>query len=66
MTAFTVFFCDQERCSIQPVKAMDPDHAMALVRRQIPDLRRIAVVPEELLDGVDRMQLLEEWIQNQP
>jgi hypothetical protein len=24
MAAFSVFFCDQERCSIQPVWAMDP------------------------------------------
>jgi hypothetical protein len=63
MTAFSVFFCDAKRCSIEPVKAMDSDHAMALVRSRIPDLRRIAVVPEALLDGVDPMQLLEEWRQ---
>jgi hypothetical protein len=29
VTAFSVFFCDQERCSIQPVRAMDPEHAIA-------------------------------------
>jgi hypothetical protein len=52
MAAFSVFFCDQERCSIQPVRAMDPDHAIAQVRRQVPDLRRVTVVPDELLDGV--------------
>ena len=63
MAAFSVFFCDQERCSIQPVRAMDPDHAIAQVRRQVPDLRRVAVVPDELLEGVDPLQLLEEWIQ---
>ena len=66
MTAFSVFFCDQERCSIQPVKAMDSEHAVALVRQQIPDVRRIAVVPEALLNGVDRGQLLDEWIHSQP
>jgi hypothetical protein len=63
MAAFSVFFCDQERCSIQPVRAMDPDHAIAQVRSLVPDLRRVAVVPDELLEGVDPLQLLEEWIQ---
>jgi hypothetical protein len=58
MAAFSVFFCDQERCSIQPVRAMDPDHAIAQVRRQVPDLRRVAVVPDELLEGVDSGQRL--------
>ena len=46
MTAFSVFFCDAERCSIQPVRAMDPDHAIAQVRSRIPQLRRVAVVPD--------------------
>jgi hypothetical protein len=63
VTAFSVFFCDQERCSIQPVRAMDPDHAIDQVRRQVPDLRRVAVVPDELLEGVDPQQLLREWVQ---
>ncbi len=63
MAAFSVFFCDQERCSIQPVRAMDPDHAIAQVRRSHPELRRVAVVPDELLEGVDPHQLLREWIQ---
>ena len=63
MAAFSVFFCDQERCSIHPVRAMDPDHAIAQVRTQMPDLRRVAVVADELLEGVDPQQLLQEWIQ---
>jgi len=63
MAAFSVFFCDQERCSIQPVRAMDSDHAIAQVRSRVPDLRRVAVVPDELLEGVDPQQLLQEWIQ---
>jgi hypothetical protein len=42
---------------------MDPDHAIDQVRRQVPDLRRVAVVPDELLEGVDPDQLLQEWIQ---
>jgi hypothetical protein len=37
---------------------MDPDHAIAQVRRQVPDLRRVAVVPDELLEGVDSGQRL--------
>ena len=63
MTAFSVFYCDTERCSIQPVRAMDPDHAIAQVKSQTPHLRRVAVIPDALLDGVDPEQLLHEWIQ---
>ena len=63
MAAFSVFFCDQERCSIHPVRAMDPDHAIAQVRTQMPDLRRVAVVADEFLEGLDPQQLLREWIQ---
>ena len=62
MAAFSVFFCDQERCSIRPVRAMDPEHAIAQVRSCVPDLRRVAVVPDELLEGVDPQQLLQEWM----
>jgi len=63
MAAFSVFFCDQERCSIRPVRAMDPEQAIAQVRSCVPDLRRVAVVPDELLEGVDPQLLLQEWIQ---
>ena len=63
MAAFSVFFCDQERCSIRPVRAMDPEQAIAQVRTQMPQLRRVAVIPDELLEGVDPEQLLQEWIQ---
>jgi len=63
MTAFSVFFCDAERCCIQPVRAMDSEHAIAQVRTQVPQLRRVAVIPDELLEGVDPQQLLQEWIQ---
>ena len=62
VTALSVFFCDQERCSIQPVRAVDPEHAIAQVRTQVPQLRRVAVIPDELLEGVDPQQLLQEWI----
>jgi hypothetical protein len=63
MAGFSVFFCDSQRCSIQPVRAMDPDHAIALVRGSVPDLRRVAVVSDDLLEGVDPHQLLQDWIQ---
>jgi hypothetical protein len=63
MAGFSVFFCDAQRCSIQPVRAMDPDHAIAQVRSATPDLRRVAVIPDALLEGVDPEQLLQEWIQ---
>jgi len=32
---------------------MDPDHAIAQVRSATPDLRRVAVSPDELLEDVD-------------
>jgi len=63
MAAFSVFFCDQERCNIRPVRAMAPEHAIAQVRTQMPQLRRVAVIPDELLEGVDPEQLLQEWIE---
>ncbi len=63
MAGFSVFFCDSQRCSIQPVRAMDPDHAIAQVRSATPDLRRVAAIPDALLEGVDPEQLLQEWIQ---
>jgi len=62
MTAFSVFFCDSRRCGIESVRAMDPDHAIAQVRTSTPDLRRVAVVADALLSGVDQRQLLQEWI----
>jgi len=42
---------------------MDPDHAIALVRGSVPNLRRVAVVSDDLLEGVDPHQLLQDWIQ---
>ena len=41
---------------------MDPDHAIDQVRRAVPDLRRVAVLPDELLAGVDPELLLQEWM----
>jgi hypothetical protein len=41
---------------------MDSDHAIAQVRSRVPDLRRVAVVPDELLEGLDPQQLLREWV----
>ena len=63
MAGFSVFFCDAQRCSIQPVRAMDPEHAIAQVRGATPGLRRVAVIPDALLEGVDPEQLLQDWIQ---
>jgi hypothetical protein len=62
MAGFSVFFCDSSHCGIQPVRAMDPDHAIDQVRRAVPDLRRVAVLPDELLAGVDPELLLQEWM----
>ena len=63
MAGFSVFFCDAQRCSIQPVRAMDPEHAIAQVRSATPGLRRVAVIADALLVDVDPDQLLQEWIQ---
>ena len=42
---------------------MDSEHAIAQVRTQVPQLRRVAVIPDQLLEGVDQQQLLQEWVQ---
>ena len=39
---------------------MDPDHAIAQVRSQVSQLRRVAAVSDALLEGVDPEQLLQE------
>ena len=51
-------------CSTQLVRAMDPDRAIAEVRNATPGLRRFAVIPNALLEGVDREQLLQCWMKS--
>ena len=53
MTAFSVFYCDSNRCSIQPVRAMDPEHAIAKVVASQPNVLRVAAISNEGLEGVD-------------
>jgi len=62
MACFSVFFCDAQRCSIQPVRAMDSEHAIAQVRSATPGLRRVAVIADALLVDVDPDQLMQDWI----
>lgn len=61
MTAYSVFFCDAVGCSIEPVRAMDADHAKQIVQTRSPGVRRLAAIPEAELEGVDQQQLLVEW-----
>ena len=63
MTAYSVFYCDSNRCSIQPVRAMDHEHAIAKVVASQPNVLRLAAISSEGLEGVDIPQLLNDWIQ---
>ena len=63
MTAYSVFYCDSNRCSIQPVRAMDPEHAIAKVVASQPNVLRVAAIADEDLKGVVIPQLLDDWIQ---
>ena len=63
MTAYSVFYCDLNRCSIQPVRAMDPEHAIAKVVATQPNVLRVAAIADEGLKGVVIPQLLDDWIQ---
>jgi len=62
MTAYAVFFCDAVGCSIEPVRAMDEEHAKQIVQSRSPGVRRVAAIPETDLEGVDQQQLLVDWI----
>jgi hypothetical protein len=62
MAAYAVFFCDAVGCSIEPVRAMDEDHAKQIVQSRSPGVRRVAAIPETDLEGVDQQQLLVDWI----
>ena len=63
MTAYSVFYCDSNRCSIQPVRAMDAEHAIAKLVASQPIVLRLAAISNEGLEGVDIPQLLNDWIQ---
>ena len=63
MTAYSVFYCDSNRCSIKPVRAMDSEHAIAKVVASQPNVLRVAAIADEGLKGVVIPQLLDDWIQ---
>ena len=46
------------------VQALDVDHAQDIARAQHPT-GRLSPMPEELLDGQDRHQLLRVWIRGE-
>jgi hypothetical protein len=66
MTAYAVFFCNSECCSIDSVLAMDSDHAIAKVRRARPNIQRVAAVHANLLERVDPELLMAEWVKVSP
>jgi len=65
MTAYSVFYCDSNRCSIQPVRAMDAEHAIAKVVKTQRDVRRVAAIADEELKEVNVTQLLKDWIRSE-
>jgi hypothetical protein len=61
MPKFAVFFSDGAGFGIEMVQALDAAHAQDIARTQHPQ-GRISAVPAELLDGHDRHQLLQSWL----
>lgn len=61
MSGYDVFFSDEMGVGVYPVQAMDPDHAMDIVRANHPEAR-MSVVPAERLEGTDRWKLLFAWL----
>ncbi len=64
MTAYSVFYCDSNRCSIHPVRAMDEEHAIAKVLTTHSGVQRVAVIADEELKQVNVPQLLKDWIRS--
>lgn len=56
-----VFFSDALGVGIYPVQAMDPDHAMDIVRADHPQAQ-MSVIPAERLEDTDRWKLLFAWL----
>lgn len=42
---------------------VDPDHTIAQVRSRVPGLLCVAMMPNELLKGVDALPSIKQWIQ---
>jgi len=61
MPQYAVFLADPQACQIHPVRAMDPAHAVDIVRAQHPDAYRLAVIAAEHQEGVNKMELLDDW-----
>ena len=61
MPAFAVFFSDERGVGVQPVLAMDAQHAQDIVRSRHPAAQLKAVNTEELKQQ-DPQQLLSAWV----
>jgi hypothetical protein len=47
---------------VLPIKALDPPHAIDIVKAQYPDAK-LAVVPVEAVEGMSKQELLLRWIE---
>ena len=61
MPAFAVFFSDERGVGVQPVLAMDEQHAQDIVRSRHPKAQLKAVNSEKLKQQ-DPKQLLSDWV----
>jgi hypothetical protein len=61
MTSFSVFFDGPSGFGIQPVDAIDADHAVEITSG-IHCGSRFSAVPSEELEGRDKHKLLQAWI----
>ena len=61
---FAVFFSDGAGFGIEMVQALDAGHAQDIARAQHPT-GRLSAVPDELLNGQDRHELLAAWLRGE-
>lgn len=59
---FALFFSNDLGAGIQPIDAMDAAHAMDIAHAEHPGAR-LAVVPAETIEGLDRHRLLAGWLE---
>lgn len=59
---FLAFFSNEQGAGVLPIKALDPPHAIDMVKAQYPDAK-LAVVPVEAVEGMSSQELLLRWIE---
>lgn len=61
MPAYTVLFDGSAGSGIQPIHAIDPTHAVQLMKGLYPDAA-LQVIPQAALEGSNPLLLLRTWM----